>query len=64
MARDISFGSYYSSYPVTAKVNDRLFFQISMKSNKTDAALLVEKCFATPTANRNDVVKYTLVNNR
>ena len=64
MARGASFDSYYSSYPVTVETNERVYFQLSMASNATDAALLIEKCFATPSKNRNDLVRYTLIENR
>ena len=64
MAQGASFNSYIDNYPVAVNINDRLYFQVSLNASGTDAVLLIERCYATPSSNRNDATKYVLIENR
>ena len=64
MARGASFNSYIYNYPVAVNINDRIYFQLSLNASGADAVLLIEKCYATPSSNRNDALKYVLIENR
>ena len=64
MAQNALFESYYTTFPVNVEVNDRMYFQLSLTTNNSDTALLIEKCYATPTADKNDATKYPLIDSR
>ena len=64
MARGASFNSYIDNYPVEVNINDRIYFELSLNANGTDSVLLIERCYATPSSNRNDAMKYEIIGNR
>ena len=64
MARGALFSSYIDNYPVAVNINDRIYFHLSLNASGTDAVLLIERCYATPSPNRNDALKYLLIENR
>ena len=61
MSRTGSFDSYYTSYPINANINDRLFPEVSLRANSTDIVLLIDECYATPSKDKNDAIKFTLI---
>ena len=51
-------------YQRNASMFDRVHVQVSLNASGTDAVLLIERYYATPSSNRNDAMKYVLIGNR
>lgn len=50
-----------SDYPVQVKLRQDLYFQVSVKSKDKRLSVLAENCYATPTQDHLQAVKYHLI---
>ncbi len=64
MFKDKTFTTMQSIFPATVKLDQRLYFEVQVGTNDTNLVLLIERCSATPTTDRNHVSSYDLINER
>ena len=64
MFKDILFTTKYSSFPVLVSLRDRLHFEIISDVSDRSIVLLIDSCYATPSNNDKDDVKYMVIKDR
>ena len=64
MYKDNTFTAQQSIFPAAVKLDQRLYFEVRVGTNDTNLVLLIEKCAATPTTNRNHASSYDLIKDR
>eukprot|EP00112_Aurelia_sp_Birch-Aquarium-sp1_P000825 Seg1079.7 transcript_id=Seg1079.7/GoldUCD/mRNA.D3Y31 product="E3 ubiquitin-protein ligase ZSWIM2" protein_id=Seg1079.7/GoldUCD/D3Y31 len=64
MFKDVEFTTKYSSFPVLVSLRDRLHFEIISDVSDRSILLLIDSCYATPSNNDKDNVKYIVIKDR
>ena len=52
-----------SSYPINLKLNDEAYFQVTASVDDSELLMLVDKCYSTPSLNRNALPQHSLIRN-
>jgi len=52
-----------SSYPINLRLNDEAYFQVTASVDDNDLVMLVDKCYSTPSLNRNALPQHSLIRN-
>ena len=65
MFPDISFAKPYgkSDFPIAVKLHQPLYFEVSVTSGDKQLSISAERCFATPTQDPDDGLKYEFIEN-
>ena len=64
MYKDNTFTTPQSIFPAAVKLDQRLYFEVQVGTKDTFLVLLIEKCFATPTTDKNHASSYDLIKDR
>ena len=64
MYKDSTFTTQQSIFPAAVKLDQRLYFEVQVGTRDTFLVLLIEKCSATPTTDRNHASSYDLIKDR
>eukprot|EP00112_Aurelia_sp_Birch-Aquarium-sp1_P025417 Seg843.3 transcript_id=Seg843.3/GoldUCD/mRNA.D3Y31 product="ZP domain-containing protein" protein_id=Seg843.3/GoldUCD/D3Y31 len=64
MFTDSTYSSAHTKYPIEARLTDNLYFEANTTANDNDLVILIDQCYATPTMDRNNALKYTFIENR
>ena len=48
-------------FPVTVSLRERLFFEVSMTSGDKHLSIITDRCYATPTQNKKNSLKYEFI---
>ena len=60
---DSSYSSKFSreDFPVSVSVRKRIYFQLIVETNDKKLSMMAEECFATPTQDRNNKIRYQII---
>ena len=64
MYKDSAFTTRQNIFPAAVKLDQRLYFEVQVGTNDANLVLLIEKCSATPTTDRNHASSYDLIKDR
>ena len=59
-----AFKDAVSNFPVKLKLRDWLYFEVNATVQDSSLALLIERCYSTPTMKPDDPLQYDLINER
>ena len=59
-----AYSQMQTSFPVNVKLGEAIYFEARANSSDKDVKVLIEKCSASPTMDKNHPLSYTLIKDR